>query len=90
VLCSEWDARELAVEPLLGPSKDEPENQNQEYEARDDRKTILLPPSHAGESMGRDDHLSKRFRGRDRTNPGRIRERSIDGTSEFCSRWLVW
>ena len=59
----ERDARNFAIELLLGAPVDEPKSQNQQHQAKNDRKTTLFPPSHAAGSIGRDIRLSKQSRG---------------------------
>ena len=56
------DTRDLAIELLLGAPVDEPKSQNQQHQAKNDRKTTLFPPSHAAGSIGRDIRLSKQSR----------------------------
>ncbi len=50
VLRRKRDARNVAVELLLAAPVHEPESQNQRYQAKNDRKTTLFPPSHAAEA----------------------------------------
>jgi hypothetical protein len=49
------NTRDFAIELLLGAPVDEPESQNQQHQAKNDRKTTLFPPSHAAGSIGRDE-----------------------------------
>jgi len=62
VLRSQRDACNATIVLLLGPPVDDPKSQDDQHQSKNDSKTTLFLPSHAGRSIGRDNRLSKQLR----------------------------